>query len=145
MVMAEKDVVLNGLYALGLYWMITLLDRKSRWLASDLVHMLLVRQLPPKGRGGICWAPEMTADGPRSAVVARMVCACAESVRVPSFSRDLLPKTTGLARETACSGSIPPPLYRWRATADWTPNNRSNQVYFSFYLCIMSSSSLALG
>jgi hypothetical protein len=37
-----------------------------------------------------------------------MVRACVESVRVPSFSRDLLPKTVGLARETVCSGSRPP-------------------------------------
>jgi hypothetical protein len=81
----------------------------------------------------------------RPAVVTRTVRACAESVRVPSFSRDLLSKTAGLARETTCSGSGPPPLYRWRATTDWTPHNRSNQVYFSFYLCIRSSSSLALG
>jgi hypothetical protein len=35
----------------------------------------------------------------RSAVVARTVRACAESVRVPSVSRDLLPKTAGLTRE----------------------------------------------
>jgi hypothetical protein len=48
----------------------------------------------------------------RSAVVARTVRTCAESVRVPSFSRDLLPKTAGLARETTHSGSRPPPLYR---------------------------------
>jgi hypothetical protein len=33
---------------------------------------------------------------------------CVESVRVPSFSRDLLAKTVGLARETTCSGSRPP-------------------------------------
>jgi hypothetical protein len=42
-------------------------------------------------------------DGPRSgrsAVVARTVRACVETVRVPSFSRDLLPKTVGLTRET---------------------------------------------
>jgi hypothetical protein len=41
-------------------------------------------------------------DGPwsgQSAVVARMVRACAESVRVPSFSWDLLPKTTGLTQK----------------------------------------------
>jgi hypothetical protein len=38
--------------------------------------------------------------------------AYAESVRVPSFSRDLLPKTVGLAQETVCSGSRPSPLYR---------------------------------
>jgi hypothetical protein len=34
------------------------------------------------------------------AVVARTVNACIKSVRVPSFSRDLLPKTAGLTRET---------------------------------------------
>jgi hypothetical protein len=47
--------------------------------------------------------PVLRSDGPRSgqsAVVARTVRACAESVRVPSFSWGLLPKTTGLARET---------------------------------------------
>jgi hypothetical protein len=37
-----------------------------------------------------------------------MVCVCAESVIVSSFSRDLLPKTAGLARETTYSGSRPP-------------------------------------
>jgi hypothetical protein len=44
----------------------------------------------------------------RSTVVARTVRACAELVKVPSFSRDLLAKTVGLARETTCSGSRPP-------------------------------------
>jgi hypothetical protein len=42
--------------------------------------------------------PAPRPDGPRSglsAVVARTIRARAESVRVPSFSRDLLPKTTG--------------------------------------------------
>jgi hypothetical protein len=48
----------------------------------------------------------------RSAVVARTVRACAESVRVSSFSRDLLPKTVGLTREIVGNGSRPPPLYR---------------------------------
>jgi hypothetical protein len=55
------------------------------------------------------------ADGPRSglsAVVARTVRACTESVRVPSFSWDLLPKTVGLTRKSVRSGSRPPPLYR---------------------------------
>jgi hypothetical protein len=51
-------------------------------------------------------------DGPWSTVVPRTVRACAESVRVSSFSRYLLAKTTGLARKTTCSGSRPPPLYR---------------------------------
>jgi hypothetical protein len=36
----------------------------------------------------------------RFAVVARTVRACAESVRVPSFSQDLLPKTAGLTRKS---------------------------------------------
>jgi hypothetical protein len=47
--------------------------------------------------------PALRPDGPRSgqsAVVARTVRACVESVRVPSFSRDLLPKTTGLTRKS---------------------------------------------
>jgi hypothetical protein len=42
-------------------------------------------------------------DGPRSGqstVVARTVRACAESVRVPSFLRDLLPKTAGLTQKS---------------------------------------------
>jgi hypothetical protein len=59
--------------------------------------------------------PARRPDGPRSgpsAVVARTVRACAESVRVPSFSRDLLPKTAGLTRKSVGSGSRPPPLYR---------------------------------
>jgi hypothetical protein len=41
-------------------------------------------------------------------VVARTVRARAESVRVPSFSWDLLPKTAGLTRETVGNGSRPP-------------------------------------
>jgi hypothetical protein len=46
--------------------------------------------------------PALRPDGPRSeqsAVVARTLHACVESVRVPSFSWDLLPKTAGLTRE----------------------------------------------
>jgi len=56
-------------------------------------------------------SPALRPDGPRSgqsAVVARTVHARAESVRVPSFSRDLLPKTAGLTRETVGNGSRPP-------------------------------------
>jgi hypothetical protein len=48
-------------------------------------------------------SPALRPDGSwsgQSAVVARTVHACAESVRVPSFSRDLLPKTARLSRET---------------------------------------------
>jgi hypothetical protein len=72
--------------------------------------MLLVRQPSPKGRGHMLNSKKSSADGPpprpdsprsgQSAVVARTVRACVESVRVPSFSRDLLPKTTGLTRES---------------------------------------------
>jgi hypothetical protein len=51
--------------------------------------MLLVRQPSPQGRGHML-----------KAVVAWTVRTCPESVRVPSFSRDLLPKTAGLTRET---------------------------------------------
>jgi hypothetical protein len=60
-------------------------------------------------------SPALRPDGPRSgqsAMMAQMVRACAESVRVPSFSRDLLPKTAGLTRKSVGSGSRPPPLYR---------------------------------
>jgi hypothetical protein len=72
--------------------------------------MLLVRQPSPKGRGYMLDTKKSHADGPalrpdgprlgQSAVVARTVRTYAESVRVPSFSRDLLPKTAGLTRET---------------------------------------------
>jgi hypothetical protein len=47
--------------------------------------------------------PAPRPDGPwsgQSTVVARMVRVCAESVRVPSFSRDLLPKTAGLTQKS---------------------------------------------
>jgi hypothetical protein len=62
-------------------------------------------QKGPRGRS------DMRSDGPwsgQSAVVERTVHACAESVRVPSFSRDLLPKTVGLTQETVGNGSRPP-------------------------------------
>jgi hypothetical protein len=72
--------------------------------------MLLVRQPSPKGKGHMLKAKKSLADGMtlrpygpwsgQSAVVARTVCACTELVRAPSFSWDLLPKTTGLTQET---------------------------------------------
>jgi hypothetical protein len=84
--------------------------------------MLLVRQPSPKGRGHMLEikkshadGPALRSDGPRSGlstVAARTVRVCAETVRVPSFSRDLLPKTVGLTRKSVRSGSRPPPLYR---------------------------------
>jgi hypothetical protein len=56
----------------------------------------------------------------------------AQSVRVPSFSRDLLPKTAGLTRETVGNGSRPPLYIDEGLRPIETPNNRSNQVYYSF-------------
>jgi hypothetical protein len=44
----------------------------------------------------------------RSAMVAWTVRALVESIRVSSFSRDLLAKTVGLAWETTCNRSRPP-------------------------------------
>jgi hypothetical protein len=61
-----------------------------------LSYSCVEHQKCPRGRSG------------RPAVVVRTLRACAESVRVPSFSWDLLPKTAGLAREIVCSGSRPP-------------------------------------
>jgi hypothetical protein len=43
-----------------------------------------------------------------SVVVAWTVHACAESVRVPDFLRDLLAKPARLTREPTCNGSRPP-------------------------------------
>jgi hypothetical protein len=43
-----------------------------------------------------------------STIVARIVRACVESVRVPDFSRDLLAKPMGLTREPTCNRSRPP-------------------------------------
>jgi hypothetical protein len=68
-----------------------------------------------KAKKSLADGPALRPDGPRSgrsAVAVRTVRACAETVRVPSFSRDLLPKTVGLTRKLDQSGSRPPPLYR---------------------------------
>jgi hypothetical protein len=72
--------------------------------------MLLVRQPPPKGRG--TYVEHQKCPRGRFDPEARWSARGAESVRVPSFSRDLLAKTVGLARETTCNGSRPSPLYR---------------------------------
>jgi hypothetical protein len=82
--------------------------------------------------------PAPRPDGPRSgqsAVVARTVRACAESVRVHSFSRDLLPKTAGLTRKSVWSGSRPP-LYIDEGLRPIEPQ-QSNQYHF--YLAFISS------
>jgi hypothetical protein len=79
-------------------------------LSPDVLREVIVRTQNDRADG-----PARRPDGPRSgpsAVVARTVRACAESVRVPSFSQDLLPKTAGLTRKLVGSGSRPPPLYR---------------------------------
>jgi hypothetical protein len=55
------------------------------------------------------------ANGPRyrlSVVAERTIHACAESVKVLDFLRDLLAKLAGLTREPTCNRSRPPPLYR---------------------------------
>jgi hypothetical protein len=68
-----------------------------------------------EAKKGLADGPTRRSDGPRSglsAVAAWTVRACAETVRVPSFSRDLLPKTMGLTRKSVRSESRPPPLYR---------------------------------
>jgi hypothetical protein len=54
--------------------------------------------------------PALRPDGPRSGlstVVAWTVRVCAESVSVPSFSWDLLPKTMGVTQKSVRSGSRP--------------------------------------
>jgi hypothetical protein len=65
-------------------------------------------------------------------VAAQTVRARAESVRVSSFSRDLLPKTAGLTRETVGNGSRPPLYIDEGLRPIEPPINRTNQVYFSF-------------
>jgi hypothetical protein len=108
MVMAEKDTIRNGLYIgallndLHIEKPVTYIRFSSYAFGSSTFtkrqrgHMLETK----KSRAD---SPALTPDDPRSglsAVVARTVRACAESVRVPSFSRDLLPKTTGLTQKS---------------------------------------------
>jgi hypothetical protein len=70
------------------------------------MHMILVRQPPPKGRG-IYWAPKV--PGKRSALEAWTVRTCAKSITVPRFLRDLLAKLVRLTRKPTCNGYRPPP------------------------------------
>jgi hypothetical protein len=56
-----------------------------------------------EAKKGLADGPALRPDGPRSglsAVAARTIRACAETVRVSSFSRDLLPKTMGLTQKS---------------------------------------------
>jgi hypothetical protein len=78
--------------------------------------------------------PALRPDGPRSgqsAVMAWTVRACAESVRVPIFSWDLLPKTAGLTRKLVGSGSRPPLYIDEGLRPIEPPNNRTNTTSIS--------------
>jgi hypothetical protein len=79
----------------------------------------------------------------RSVLVARMVHACAESIRVPNFLRDLSAKPTGLTQKLTCNGSRPS-LYIDEGLRPIEPPiiNPINYTYH-FTLCIKSSPSLA--
>jgi hypothetical protein len=81
--------------------------------------------------------PALRPDGPRSgrsAVAARTVRARVESVRVPSFSRDLLPKTAELTRETVGNGSRPPLYIDEGLLPIEPPNNRINTTSISHFI-----------
>jgi hypothetical protein len=74
---------------------------KLEQLSFDLTSERFVVAYLLKAKMSLADGPALRPDGPRSglsAVVARTVRARAESVRVPSFSRDLLPKTAGWKR-----------------------------------------------
>jgi hypothetical protein len=61
-------------------------------------------------KNGLADSSPLGPDDPRSglsAVAARTVRTCAESVRVPDYLRDLLAKPTRLTREPICNGSRP--------------------------------------
>jgi hypothetical protein len=118
MVMAEKDTIRNGLYIGALLNNLHIEKPVASIRFSSYAFgssTFTKRQGAYVGnQNGRADGPALRPDGPRSglsAVVARTVRACAESVRVPSFSRDLLPKTAGLTRKSVGSGSRPPPLY----------------------------------
>jgi hypothetical protein len=84
--------------------------------------MLLVGQPSPIGRWHMLSIENDLADGRAlrpdgpwsrlSVVVVRTVHACAESVRVLDFLRDLLAKPAGLTRKPTCNGSRASHLYR---------------------------------
>jgi hypothetical protein len=105
--MAEKDKIRNGLYICALLndlhieKPVTYIRFSSYAFGSSTFT---------KRQGA--YVGDQKEQRGQSAVMARTVHACAESVRVPSFSRDLLPKTAGLTRKSVGSGSRPPPLYR---------------------------------
>jgi hypothetical protein len=97
---------------------------------------------------GLADGPALRADGPRSgqsAVMAWTVHACAESVRVPSFSRDLLPRTAGLTRKQF-EADPDLPLYIDEGLQPIEPPQQSikSSLFLVFTLFIRSSSSLVL-
>jgi hypothetical protein len=59
------------------------------------------------------------------------LCACAESVSVPDFLRDLLAKSAELTREPTSNGSRPPHLCS-EGYGQLNPHNLYNQLYLSF-------------
>jgi hypothetical protein len=72
----------------------------------------------------------------RSTVVTQTVRTCAESVRVSSFSRNLLAKTAGLARETTCSRSRPPLYIDEVLRPIEPPQSIKSSLFLVFTLCI---------
>jgi hypothetical protein len=98
--------------------------------------------------------PTLRPDSPRfglSAMAARTIRACAESVMVPRFLRDLLPKPTRLTREPTCNESRPPLLIKmkWYGRLKPPQSIQSNlfikfTVFALFLPVLRSMSNLAL-
>jgi hypothetical protein len=117
------------------------------------LHMLLVRQPPPKDRGHMLSTKNVLANGSDlranglrsglSVVAARTVRACAESARVPDFLRGLITKHAGLTREPTCNGSRST-LYINEGLWPIKPSQSiQSNLLIVFTLCIRNYSSLA--
>jgi hypothetical protein len=92
----------------------------------------------------VCWAHFWAVElSGRSAVTARTVRACAESVRVLDFLRDLLAKPTELTREPTCKGSRPPLYIDEGLRPIEPPQSIQSTLLVIFTLCSRSSPSLA--
>jgi hypothetical protein len=63
---------------------------------------------------------------------------CVELVRVSSFSRDVLAKTTGLAQETTCNVSRPPLYIDEGLRSIEPPQSIKSNLLLVFTLCIRS-------
>jgi hypothetical protein len=103
----KEDVTLNFLGTETLFLNLLMEEVESTFKTLEInEHMLLSTKLTVQ---------MARPDDPRSglsAVAARTVRACVESVKVPNLLRDLLAKPARLTREPICNGSRPPPLYR---------------------------------